>query len=284
MEGLFILINMEEKFITALLNNRNNAKSYAPAKKKCYEFIEGIIELLFPEAQEKNTDSEHLKIVWEKLMLQFKELLKPLKPLLSSTEKDITEKYFQQIPSIHQLLLADIDAIHHFDPAAHSKEEIILSYPGFYAIMVYRLVHPLYRMSVPMLPRIISEHAHSKTGIDIHPGAQIGKSFFIDHGTGIVIGESTIIGNHVKLYQGVTLGALSVRKEDAKTKRHPSIEDHVIVYSGSTILGGETCIGHHSIIGGNVWLTKSLSPYSLVYNQSKIKIRNRNEKSMEKTM
>ena len=140
--------------------------------------------------------------------------------------------------------------------------------------MIYRLSHPLYKLKIPIIPRLFSEHAHSITGIDINPGAKIGNSFFIDHGTGIVIGETTVIGNNVKIYQGVTLGALNVRKEDAKTKRHPSIEDNVIIYSGATILGGNTIVGHDSIIGGNVWLTSSIDPYSVVYHKSEVHFRN----------
>jgi serine O-acetyltransferase len=131
----------------------------------------------------------------------------------------------------------------------------------------YRMAHILYELNVPLLPRVLTEFAHSRTGIDIHPGAEIGEYFFIDHGTGIVIGETSVIGQHVKLYQGVTLGALSVSKEMASQKRHPTVEDHVVIYSGATILGGETIIGHHSIIGGNVWITESVDPYSKIYHR-----------------
>ena len=151
------------------------------------------------------------------------------------------------------------------DPAASSFDEIIFSYPGIFAILTYRVAHKMYELEVPILPRIMGEYAHSITGIDIHPGAQIGKSFFIDHGTGVVIGQTTIIGAHVKLYQGVTLGALSFKRDekgslDRQSKRHPTLEDNVTVYAGSTILGGDTVIGARSIIGGNVWLTESIPP------------------------
>ena len=147
---------------------------------------------------------------------------------------------------------------------------MIRSYPGFYAIAAYRIAHALHKLGVEDLPRIITEHAHSKSGIDIHPGAQIGKSFCIDHGTGIVIGETADIHDHVKIYQGVTLGALSVKKSDADIKRHPTIESHCVLYAGATILGGETIIGHHSVIGGNVWLTKSVAPHSKIYYEAKM--------------
>ena len=145
-------------------------------------------------------------------------------------------------------------------PAAKSREEVIRTYPGFYAVAAYRIAHQLHLLGIQGIPRIITEHAHSKTGIDIHPGAKIGNHFCIDHGTGVVIGETSVIGNHVKIYQGVTLGALSVNKEDATKKRHPTLEDNVVVYAGATILGGGTVIGRGSVIGGNVWLTESVPP------------------------
>jgi serine O-acetyltransferase len=170
------------------------------------------------------------------------------------------------------LLNNDIEATLEGDPAAKARSEVIRAYPGFYAICFYRIAHNLLKLDIELIPRIITEYAHSKTGIDIHPGAEIGEHFFIDHGTGIVIGETCIIGDHVKLYQGVTLGALSVDKSMAYVKRHPTVEDHVIIYSGATILGGETVIGNHSIIGGNVWLTKSIPPYSTVYHRPDIEV------------
>ncbi|MGH2646053.1 MAG: serine O-acetyltransferase EpsC, partial [Ginsengibacter sp.] len=166
----------------------------------------------------------------------------------------------------------DIHSLHTGDPAARVEFEVIRAYPGFFALSFYRMAHELLKLEVPLLPRILTEHAHSKTGIDIHPGALIGDHFFIDHGTGIVIGETAEIGNHVKLYQGVTLGALSVDKKMVFKKRHPTVQDHVIIYSGATILGGETTIGHNSIIGGNVWLTKSIPPGSLVYHNPEITV------------
>lgn len=166
-----------------------------------------------------------------------------------------------RLPAIQRLLLKDMDAIFDGDPAAASKEEILFSYPGLYAIFVYRVAHPLYEAHVPLIPRIMSEYAHSRTGIDIHPGAAIGEYFFIDHGTGIVVGETSIIGDRVKLYQGVTLGALSPRHghNSIPGKRHPTVEDNVTIYSGGTILGGDTVIGKNTVIGGNAFLTRSVS-------------------------
>ena len=170
------------------------------------------------------------------------------------------------IPRVRDVLATDVQAALAGDPAACSAEEIILSYPGVQAITSHRIAHELYLMGVPMLPRMMSEVVHSRTGIDIHPGARIGERFFIDHGTGLVMGETTEIGSHVKLYQGVTLGALSVRGRDEARgkKRHPTIEDDVTIYSGATILGGETVIGRGSTIGGNVWLTHSVAPGTTV--------------------
>jgi serine O-acetyltransferase len=164
------------------------------------------------------------------------------------------------LPAIRNTLFTDLDATFEGDPAAKSKEEIVFCYPGFYAIMVYRVAHVLYEMGVPFIPRMMSEYAHGKTGIDINPGATIGEYFFIDHGTGIVIGETTVIGNRVKIYQNVTLGALSPRKGQSLSgvKRHPTVEDDVTVYSGASILGGETVIGKGAIIGGNCFLTESV--------------------------
>jgi serine O-acetyltransferase len=177
--------------------------------------------------------------------------------------------FLESIPRIRAVLAKDIQAAYDGDPAAHCIDEIILSYPAAYAITAYRAAHELQTMGVPLLPRMLTELAHSRTGIDIHPGAQIGESFFIDHGTGVVIGETTIIGNNVKLYQGVTLGALSFPKDEKGRlirgkKRHPTIEDDVVIYAGATILGGDTVIGHGSIIGGNVWLTESVPAGSRV--------------------
>jgi serine O-acetyltransferase len=178
--------------------------------------------------------------------------------------------FFDALPDIHARLEEDVTAMFEGDPAAKTRDEVIRTYPGFYAIAAYRIAHALHKMGVVGTPRIITEHAHSRTGIDIHPAADIGSHFCIDHGTGIVIGETSVIGNHVKLYQGVTLGALSVNKEDAEKKRHPTLEDNVVVYAGATILGGETVIGHHSIVGGNVWLTSSIPPHSKIYYQAKM--------------
>jgi serine O-acetyltransferase len=182
-----------------------------------------------------------------------------------------TVAFLGKLPGIRAMLSKDVLAAFHGDPAANSVEEVIFSYPSIEAITIHRLAHELYLQGVPMLPRIMSEHAHSTCGIDIHPGARIGESFFIDHGTGVVIGETTRIGDFVKVYQGVTLGALSLERAPDMvrgTKRHPTIEEHVTIYAGATILGGDTVIGAHSTIGGNVWLVESVPPHSRITSDS----------------
>ena len=180
--------------------------------------------------------------------------------------EDITAAFLEQLPAIRALVETDLQAAWDGDPAASGKAEVIIAYPGLYAITVYRLAHALFALNVPLIPRIMTEYAHGRTGIDIHPGAQIGRYFFIDHGTGIVVGETTVIGDNVKLYQGVTLGALSTRggqKLHGK-RRHPTIEDNVTIYAGASILGGDTVIGHDSVIGSNVFITHPIAPYTRV--------------------
>lgn len=176
--------------------------------------------------------------------------------------EDLTLQFIRRLPRIQNLLFKDVEAELTGDPAANSREEIIFSYPGIFAIFVYRIAHELYQLNVPYIPRIMTEYAHGKTGIDINPGAEIGEYFFIDHGTGIVIGETTRIGDHVKIYQGVTLGALSTQKgqELSGVKRHPTIEDNVVIYANTTVLGGETVIGRNSVVAGNSFVTESIPP------------------------
>ncbi|MCH5252087.1 MAG: serine acetyltransferase [Lachnospiraceae bacterium] len=194
------------------------------------------------------------------------ELIRQVRRALAYCKKDvsraeeISREFIESLPGIQEYLLKDVQAGFDGDPAAKSKEGVIFSYPGLYAIFVYRIAHELYKRDVPFIPRIMTEYAHSRTGIDINSGAQIGEYFFIDHGTGVVIGETTVIGNHVKLYQGVTLGALSTRKGQKlrNVKRHPTIEDNVTIYANSTILGGETVIGHDSVISGNAFIVESV--------------------------
>jgi len=186
--------------------------------------------------------------------------------------KEIVDEFLAALPEVRRLVETDVQAAYDGDPAATSRMEVVMAYPGLYAVTIHRLAHVLYTLKVPIVPRVMSELAHSKTGIDIHPGATIGERFFIDHGTGVVIGETTIIGRNVRLYQGVTLGGLSFDKDSNGAlvkglKRHPNIEDNVVIYANATILGGDTTIGHDSEIGGNVWIKESVPPYSRVYNK-----------------
>ena len=176
----------------------------------------------------------------------------------------VAARFLDRLPAIYDAMLEDADAIYQGDPAASNRDEVILAYPGFYAIAFYRIAHALHQLGAPLAARLLTEHAHRETGIDIHPAARIGPRFSIDHGTGVVIGETAVLGEGVKLYQGVTLGAASVRKELSRTKRHPTIGNRVVIYSNATILGGDTVVGDDSIIGGNVWVTASVPPRSVV--------------------
>jgi serine O-acetyltransferase len=262
-----------KSFPKKILSVVQNYCQEVPSLTKAHHFINDTINFLFPIRTDSNISLLQVEAKWEDLQKQFKSLLTPLRPLLGKEVDVLSDEFFGHIPSIHDKMIKDAEAFMKFDPAAKCPEEVILCYPGYYAINIYRLSHVLYQMGIPLLPRIISEYAHTKTGIDIHPGAIIGNHFFIDHGTGIVIGETAIIGNKVKIYQGVTLGALYVGKELANKKRHPTIEDNVIIYSGSTILGGETVVGHDTVVGGNAWITESVQPFSVVYHKPSVIIR-----------
>ena len=261
-------------FTEELLRIRQSRSVELPVRLEVSQFADSILQLLFPHFSDAIYYSA-AEIEGELRLLKrnLRSLLMPLRPKMPESVETTADTFFDRIPEIHNNLWRDAEAIYQGDPAAESIDEVISAYPGFFAIAVFRIAHEFYRMKVPIFPRILTETAHQRTGIDIHPGAKIGSPFFIDHGTGIVIGETTIIGDHVKLYQGVTLGALSVEKSLSTSKRHPSIEDKVVIYSNATILGGSTVIGHDSIIGGNVWLTDSVPPYSVVYHKSEVKVR-----------
>ena len=220
------------------------------------------------------------------LAIRYVEQEKMPEPAVLETANEICRNWITKIPYIQEMLLKDVQAGFDGDPAAKSKEEIIFCYPGFFAIYVYRLAHELYVQNVPFIPRIMTEYAHGKTGIDINSGAEIGEYFFIDHGTGVVIGETTVIGNNVKLYQGVTLGALSTRsgQQLREVKRHPTIEDNVTIYSGATILGGETVIGESAVIGGNAFITQSIPANTKVsIKNPELKMKEGNQDKMKIT-
>ncbi|MFV0150695.1 serine O-acetyltransferase [Empedobacter falsenii] len=230
--------------------------------------LEPIIESIIYDEIFQQPNSTYRK---EDLLNQFNTILLKIVPEEKSNK--ISLYFFEQFTQLRQELENLIYIFYANDPASKSEIEIILAYPGFFAIAIHRLAHILFKLDTPILPRFFSEYAHSKTGIDIHPGATIGKNFYIDHGTGIVIGETTIIGDNVKIYQGVTLGAFYVSKNLADKKRHPTIENNVTIYAGATILGGTTVIGENSIIGGNVWITESIEDNSIVYQENKPQIK-----------
>ncbi len=243
------------------------------AKARLATWIRGLLDTLFPQTAEQTpATAGEVRDALDASASELRALLRPLEDEIGDPA-GIAEAFFRSLPEIHRQLLIDATAIERGDPAAESVDEVILAYPGFQAIAVYRIAHRFLELGVPLLPRVLTEWAHERTGIDIHPGAALGHPVVIDHGTGVVIGETAIIGNNVKLYQGVTLGALSVNKSLASTKRHPTIESDVVIYANATILGGETVIGRGSVIGGNVWITASIPPNSIVYQRSEVHVR-----------
>ena len=266
---------MDQEFYQHLFNKQQFIEA-VPSNQQMADWALHIVSLLYPEHSKQAYSSiGQMENEFGKLEDELCGILDATQACRDCDNDRVAKNFFKQIPELYRLLNTDIKAIFRGDPAAHSEFEVVRAYPGFYAICFFRLAHCLYKLNVPLLPRILTEHAHSATGIDIHPAAIIGEYFHIDHGTGIVIGESCIIGMDVKLYQGVTLGALSVNKNMAFTKRHPTVEDNVVIYSGATILGGETVIGRDSIIGGNVWLTRSVEPGSRVYHKPDIQVMKR---------
>lgn len=267
---------MNADFLRDLFSEHQKQAACCPPPRLVVRFFDRLLGLLFPEYSDQEfahfTSFSHHAHAIENTFLQ---LLERGHTPQNTDHQTLCRYFFDQLPHIRAQLHQDIAAMYAGDPAARSLTEVIRTYPGFYAIVAHRIAHLILNMEVELIPRIISEHAHSKTGIDIHPGAQIGNHFCIDHGTGVVIGETTQIGDYVKIYQGVTLGALSVRKSDAKKKRHPTIQDRVVIYAGATILGGKTVVGEGSTIGGNVWLTESVPPHSRIYYQAEVVRRKR---------
>lgn len=264
----------QSKFTDRLYEINRSYCREVPSTNEVNRFTEEMVDFLFPIREKKDFTREEVAFRLVSLEKRLCSLIKPLEKDLERKPGKICHEFFQKLPGIYNMLLDDAEALSRFDPACESVEEVILCYPGFYSIAVYRLSHGLYEMQVPIVPRIMGEYAHGRTGVDIHPGASIGGSFFIDHGTGTVIGETAVIGKNVKIYQGVTLGALFVQKDLSDKKRHPTIEDNVIIYARSTILGGETVIGHDTVVGGNVWLTESVPPNSVVYQKNRVTVKN----------
>lgn len=259
---------MQESFIRGLYQAHRRA-GQIPSPALICDWLGGILQLLFPElAEQRFRNEREFAQQFETYRLKLFTILDTMQEELPAPASQLEQAFLEALPGIYGLLRQDAEAILRGDPAAVSLTEVIRTYPGFYALAVYRLAHAFYEQQIPLIPRVLTESAHARTGIDIHPGATIGERFCIDHGTGVVIGETVVIGNDVKVYQGVTLGALSVRKEMARTKRHPTLEDRVVIYAGATILGGDTIIGHDSIIGGNTWIVTSVPPRSRIYYQA----------------
>lgn len=264
-----------------------SSKANLPDRQVVYSILDDLHKISFPGyfGTEKYLSGEAyaegiLVSLYDKLKSQIKVTLigsTPDKEAIRERAKELTAAFMEKIPGVQELLMKDVEATMAGDPAANSKDEVILAYPGLYTIFVYRYAHILYQLGVPMLPRIMSEYAHGQTGIDINPGARIGEYFFIDHGTGIVIGETAVIGNGVRIYQGVTIGALSTRKGQALSgiKRHPTIEDNAIIYANATILGGDTVVGRNATVAGNTFVTESIpadAKVSAMLPELKVKI------------
>ena len=266
------LHDLDHAFADTLVSQRHPLTPVLPSKDEVESFIDEVLALFFPQrAADVGAPEEEVRARLTLLRADLARVLCTVVPGERSAE--LAGRFSGLLPGIYAMLRADAGAIAAGDPAAESLEEVIAAYPGFTAITVHRLAHGLHSLGVPVLPRLLAEVAHARTGVDIHPGAQVGHSFCIDHGTGIVIGETAVIGDGVKIYQGVTLGALSVTKSAAGKKRHPTIEDGVVIYANATVLGGTTTVGHDSVIGGNVWLTTSVPPRSYVYHTSQIRVR-----------
>jgi len=257
-----------DRIIQSIRTNKQNHLVNFELRSKTEAFTNELFHILFDAETSVSANMEALADL-------FKDIYGRIETCEEQDYISIWKRFLVGLPEVLKKLNQDAKCLYQHDPAANSVEEVILAYPGFFAIAVYRLSHEFQKYKMPLVPRMMSEYAHRLTGIDIHPGAEIGSPFFIDHGTGVVIGESAKIRNHVKIYQGVTLGALQVSKDMKDTKRHPTVEDDVTIYAGSTILGGETVIGAHSTIGGNVWLTQSVPPNSLVYQTSEVKLKSK---------
>ena len=252
-------------------------KELIPNRKEIVKVIKDLQSLLFPNYFKHSEGSENVLSQTELLLNIYNRLIEQIKGAyafngtsMEETPEELCNAFIERLPKIKQLLIKDIEAIYEGDPAAKCHEEVLICYPGFYAISIFRLAHELYTLKVPLIPRVMTEYAHEKTGIDIHAGATVGEYFFIDHGTGIVIGETTTIGDHVKIYQGVTLGAKSFELDEngapvKNIKRHPDIGNNVVIYANATILGGNTKIGDNCVIGGNTWLTHSVEAGSTIY-------------------
>lgn len=275
-----IIDGIEKNYEDSVISFRDDERHF-PSREQVKDIIKDTRNILFPRFFEEgaSASSEPKYFIGNTILHVSDTLYKQVKEAflfrdgdtesveaIEAKSRRVTMAWLKELPHVQEMLLKDVQAAYDGDPAAQSKEEVVFSYPGFYAILIYRLAHELYKLDVPLIPRFMTEYAHSGTGVDIHAGATIGEYFFIDHATGVVIGETTVIGDHVKIYQGVTLGALSLRagQKLKGKKRHPTVEDNVTIYSNASVLGGETVIGAGSVIAGSAFVTESIPPNSRV--------------------
>ena len=266
----------DHAFAQVLAGDRALHGRIYPLKRDVAAFADALLGILFPQLSDDALAAPD--DLAARLVLVRRDLRRLVAPLTGSETADqVTTAFADSLPRVHAALLEDGEAILAGDPAAESLDEVVAAYPGFLAIAIHRLAHELYTLKVPVLPRLLAEVAHTRTGIDIHPGATIGRGFCIDHGTGVVVGETAVIGDNVKLYQGVTLGALSVVKALAGHKRHPTIGDRTVIYANATVLGGDTVVGSDSIVGGNVFITSSIPAGSVLYQTSRSRVRRADE-------
>ncbi len=262
----------DHAFAQVLAGDRAAHGRIYPLKRDVAAFADALLGILFPQLSDDALAAPD--DLAARLVLVRRDLRRLVAPLSGSDATDqVVAAFSDALPRVHAALLEDGEAILAGDPAAESLDEVVAAYPGFLAIAIHRIAHELYELEVPILPRLLAEVAHTRTGVDIHPGATIGRGFCIDHGTGVVVGETAVIGDRVKLYQGVTLGALSVVKDLAGHKRHPTIGDGVVIYANATVLGGDTAVGNDSIIGGNVFVTSSVPAGSVLYQTSRSRVR-----------
>lgn len=263
-------------FLDTLAAERRRGHPTLGLRRASETFAWDVLALLFPQfSPKRRCEAGDVAAEFAGVREQLRDALAivaegPLGEPMRERTSGVVDQFLGELPELRARMLLDAEALYAGDPAARSVDEVILAYPGFLAVALYRVAHALHRNGVPLVPRLVAELGHRETGVDLHPAARIGRSLAIDHGTGVVVGETAVIGDRVKLYQGVTLGALSVRKAFADTKRHPTLEDDVVVYANATILGGDTVVGAGSVIGGNVWLTKSVPPRSVVTHDQMI--------------
>lgn len=262
-----------DDFLDRVQADRAARNQGGPSLEGAEAVVCAALALLFPPFCSRGAGGGAVRVEAERFRDLVRDLVAPVAPVAPDRAEALADATLGALPALHAALVEDAQATAAGDPAAESVDEVVLAYPGFYAVAAYRLAHTLYRERVPLVPRLLTEYAHRETGVDIHPGAQIGRRFAVDHGTGVVIGETAVVGDDVRVFQGVTLGALTVDKGLANAKRHPTVEDGVVLYANATVLGGQTVVGAGSVVGGNVWLTRSVPPGSVVTHVAQLRTR-----------